>query len=235
MLKKKLQFACCLLLPAVAMWFSTTAFANMELSNVILHFEPGDPARQDVEISNAGETPLYIDIIPTVVLSPGEESEARSAITDPRAAGLLVTPNKLIVPPGATKVVRFVKLGPSTVERVYRVAAKPVIGDIDAERSGLKILIGYEILVIVYPDDTEPNLEVTRDGQHFSVRNTGNANVLLREGYQCLEPDLPFEDCTSLPGRRMYPGNEWSTELPYDLPVTYYQGVGTRNFVEVYP
>ena len=235
MLKKKLHFACCLLISVGCACATAPASANMQLSNVIIHFEAGDPARQDVEISNAGDTPLYIEIVPTEVLSPGEDIEERKSITDPREAGLLVTPNRLIVPPGATKAVRFVKLGPSTVERVYRVAAKPVVGEIEAEQSGLKILIGYEILVIVYPEETAPNLEVTRDGQQFRVRNTGNANVLLREGFQCEEPDLQVEDCTSLPGKRMYPGNEWSMELPHDLPVTYYQGVGTSNFVETYP
>jgi P pilus assembly chaperone PapD len=235
MLNKYLPLARFLLWAVATTCASTAALANMELSNVILHFEAGDPSRQDVEISNPGDTPLYVEIEPRMVLSPGEEGEERRRITDPRSAGLLVTPNKLIIPPGATKAVRFVKLGPSTAERVYRVAAKPVIGDIEAEQSGLKILIGYEILVIVYPDETTPNLEVSRDGQQFTVVNSGNANVLLREGYQCAEPGLPVEDCTPLPGKRMYPGNQWSVELPHDLPVTYYQGVGTRNFVEVYP
>jgi P pilus assembly chaperone PapD len=235
MLNKYLHFAGFMLWGVAAVCASTAAFANMELSNVILHFEAGDPSRQDVEVSNAGDTPLYIEIEPTVVLSPGEDGEERRLITDPRAAGLLVTPNKLIVPPGATKAVRFVKLGTSTTERVYRVAAKPVVGEIEAEQSGLKILIGYEVLVIVYPDETTPNLEVSREGHRLTVVNSGNANVLLREGYQCTEPGLPMEDCTPLPGKRMYPGNQWSVDLPHDLPVTYYQGVGTRNYVEVYP
>ena len=31
------------------------AHANMVLSNVILHFEPGEPTRQDVEIENTGD------------------------------------------------------------------------------------------------------------------------------------------------------------------------------------
>jgi P pilus assembly chaperone PapD len=214
---------------------SSMAGANMELSNVILHFEPGEPARQDVEITNPDDTPLYVQIEPMLVLSPGEVTEDRSLITDPRQAGLLVTPNKLIVPPGATKVIRLVKLGPSLSERIYRVVAKPVASGVEAKESGLKILIGYEILAIVYPNNPQPKLEVKRDGRILTVRNLGNTNVLFREGYQCTEPDQPLEKCTPLPGKRVYPGNEWILELPHDLPVTYYQSIGSRNLVEIYP
>ncbi len=214
----------------------TQAMGNMVLSNVIVHFEPGEPNRQDVEISNTGEEPMYVEIEPTMVLSPGTEQEDRSPITDPRKAGLLVTPNKLILPPGATKVIRLVKLGPSFEEKIYRIAARPVAGDLqDTQQSGVKVLVGYEILAIVYPNNPQPDLQASRLGNKLVVANHGNTNVLLREGYQCELPDQPREDCTPLPGKRMYPGNEWTLDLPEDLPVTYYQSVGTRNFVEQYP
>lgn len=209
--------------------------ANMELSNVIVHFEAGDASRQDVEVYNTGSEPLYVEITPSVVLSPGDEQEDRSPIVDPRQAGLLVTPNKLIVPPSSSKVVRLVKLGNTVHERVYRIAARPVVGGVDAQHSGLKILIGYEILAIVYPNNTKSNLEVSRQGRTLTVRNTGNANVLMREGYQCEAPGQDLEQCTPLPGKRVYPGNEWVQQLPHDMPVTYYQSVGTRNFIEQYP
>ncbi len=210
-------------------------YAAMELNNVIFHFEPGEPARQDVEVFNSGAEPLYVEIQPMVVLAPGEPNEDRSPIQDPRAAGLLVTPNKLIVPPGATKVVRLVNLGSTPEERVYRIAAKPVTGGIQAEQSGLKILIGYEVLAIVYPVNPRPQLEVSREGRKLRMRNTGNTNILLREGFQCAAPDQPMEDCAQLPGKRMYPGNAWELDLPLDSEVTYYESVGTRNFVETYP
>jgi P pilus assembly chaperone PapD len=211
------------------------AFAGMELNNVIFHFQPGEATRQDIEVYNSGDTPLYVEVQPTVVLSPGEDGEDRIPITDPREAGLLVTPNKLIVPAGASKSVRLVKLANSPNERVFRIAIKPVTAGVEAEQSGLKIMIGYEVLAIIYPNNPQPNLEVNRQGRQLHISNVGNSNVLLREGYQCQTPDQPREECAQIPGRRMYPGNEWRLELPLDLPVTYYQSTGMRNFVETYP
>ena len=209
--------------------------AEMVLSNVIVHFEPGDPGRKDVEISNHGEEPLYVEVEPHEVLAPGTDQEERARILDPREAGLLVTPNKLIVPPGATKVIRLVKMGISSKERVYRIAAKPVTGGVEATSSGLKIMVGYEILAIVYPSQPDAKLKIERDGRKLFVQNNGNTNVLLRQGFQCETSDTPQEECTPLPSRRVYPGNSWELDLPHDLPVKYYQSVGTRNMVAEYP
>ena len=230
-MQRKLSFLFFILLSLAGI----EAAANMELSNVIFHFEPGDPARQDVEVFNPGDKPLYVEIIPSEVVNPGTPEERREVIKNPRDAGLLVTPNKLIVPPGASKMVRLVKLGNSPKERVYRVSAKPVIGGLDADQSGVKVMIGYELLAIVYPVVPEADLLVERTGRVLTVSNHGNANVLMREGFQCQQPEQPKDQCTPLPGRRIYPGNQWELELPYDLPVTYYQSVGSRNYVETYP
>ena len=223
------------LLLVVLSTLSLSAYATMELSNVIFHFEPGEDARQDFEIFNPADEPLYVQIEPTQVLSPGETAEDRAPITDPRQAGLLVTPNKLIIPPGESKLVRMVKLANSPTEKVYRIGAKPIVSGLEAEQSGVKILIGYEVLAIVYPNNVKPELVVEREGRQMTVRNEGNTNVLMREGFQCVTPDTPKEDCTPVAGRRMYPGNVWEIELPEDLPVTFYHTIGNRSFAETYP
>ena len=212
-----------------------SASASMALSNAIVHFEAGKPSRQDVEITNTGTEPLYVQVEPRVVLNPGTDDEQREIITDPREHGLLVTPNRLVIAPGASRVLRLVKLASQlTEERIFRITARPVSGELEAESSGLKILIGYEVLVIFYPDEVEQKLEVKRIGKTLQVANNGNTNVLLQEGFQCQKPDLPLEECAPLPGKRIYPGMQWEVELPHDVPVRYYQSIGTRNFVKTY-
>lgn len=223
-----------ILLAAALILVTQVAQGAMQLSNVIVHFEPGEPARQDVEISNTGDEPMYVSIEPNMILAPGTQQEDRVPITDPRQAGLLVTPNKMIVPPGGTKVLRLVDLGGFPGERVYRIVVKPVAAGVESEQSGLKIMLGYEILAIVYPANPKSMLDVTREGRTLRLKNPGTTNVLLREGFQCERPNQPVEECDALPGKRLYPGNEWEINLPRDLPVTYYQSVGTQNFVEEY-
>ena len=210
--------------------------ANMVLSEAIVHFEPGNPLRRDIEVENPGDENLYVQIEPAIVLKPGTENERRESISDPREHGLLVTPNKLVVPPGGRKLVRLVSLQPlGDEERVYRVTFKPVSGELESEHIGIKILVGYEVLILMQPASPDPNLVVKREGQTISFSNEGNTNVLLREGKQCPKgADPESDDCKRLGGKRLYPGNSWSVNLPLNLPVDYQMSIGTKNLVKTY-
>ena len=223
----------------LALFGIAPAQANMVLSNAIVHFEEGSAARQDVEIRNAGKEPLYVQIEPHIVKNPGTEQEERVLIKNPREHGLLVTPSRMVLAPGTAKSMRLVKLDmPSDPEqnneRIYRISARPVVGDVTAEQNGLKVLIGYEVLAIVYPKSPNLDLVVERSGTTLTAHNKGNTNVLLQEGFQCDTPEQPLEECAPVRGRRMYPGLKWSVDLQRDLPVRFFQSVGTRNFVEIY-
>ena len=212
------------------------ASANMVLSEAIIHFEPGKPLRKDIEVSNPSSENLYVHIEPKIVLDPGTENESRESISDPRESGLLVTPNKIVVPPGGRKLVRLISLKPlGEKERVYRVTFKPVVGDLESEQIGIKILIGYEVLVLMQPASPEPNLVAQRTGKTMSFTNKGNTNVLLREGTQCPSNKTSNPDeCESLRGKRLYPGNQYKVDLPYNRPVEYQMSIGTKNLVEIY-
>ena len=212
--------------------------ANMVLSEAILHFEPGKPLRKDIEVENVGDETLYIQIDPQIVRNPGTNEESRDAYTDPRDAGLLVTPNKLVIPPKSRKLVRFVVLKPATdkEDNVYRVTFKPVSNpDIPKDgQIGVKVVIAYQVLVLVQPSNPEPKLVAKRNGNKLLFTNNGNTNVLLREGRQCPNKSSTEDECQHLPGQRLYAGNKWSIDLPTNKPVEYYLSIGTKNTVETY-
>jgi P pilus assembly chaperone PapD len=215
--------------------FNVGAAASMVLSNVIVHFEPGAPARQDIDIQNSGEEPLYVEIKPHQVFDAGSPNEHRELIRDPRSAGLLVTPNRLVIAPGARKRLRVVNLKPNdTSERVYRIAVTPVVGELNANQSGLKVLIGYEVLVLAQPQTPQPELFAQRIGQSLHFENRGNTNVLLREGHQCEQDAQPLDQCEPLASKRLYPGNRWQVALPYDRPAQFQLGIGTQHQTRVY-
>ncbi len=212
------------------------ASATMVVSNSIIHFGPDQPNREDVEIENPTSEPMYIKVAPSIVRNPGTDAEQREMITNPKEAGLLVSPNKLVIPPGGRKLVRFVNLRPqATEEMVYRVAITPVVNEVKANATGVKILIGYEVLVLTQPVNAQPELVAERAGNTLTFRNDGNTNVLLREGYQCPIETEDKEQCEPLSGKRIYPGNQWSVDLPLDRPAEYYLAVGRKNSVAVYP
>ncbi|MFK7793765.1 MAG: molecular chaperone [Gammaproteobacteria bacterium] len=209
--------------------------ADMILNKSIIYFEPGQPNREDLEIQNAGADPLYIQVTPKIVHNPGSDDQSREIFDNPKSAGLLVSPNKLIVPPNGRKLLRFVNLNPkSTEEKVYRVSVTPVIGDLSAKKSGVKILIGYEVLVIVHPVQGDFNLTYERTNNNLIISNQGNQNVLLRKGTQCPAGIDDENLCEHYPGKRLYPGNTWSLDLTKDQPVTYFLSRGKEHSVRVF-
>lgn len=212
----------------MAVLITATTHADMSLDRSILVFDAGSQPRQDVEITNSSTENLYLETEILLVSQPGTEQETREQVLDPDAIELLVTPARLIVPPGARRLLRVVHLGePPEVDRIYRVNVRPVVGPVAADATAVKVIVAYQLLIIVRPSNPQPELLWTRDGRRIEFSNRGNSNILLFNGVQC-----PTEggDCVELnTARRLYAGNEWILELPLDAPVEFTTGIGQRN------
>lgn len=209
-----------LLLLAVTAVFWQPAFADMYVDRSIVTFEPDGQPREDVKVSNTGDEVMYIQVEVLEVANPGMDTETRASASDPTAQKLIATPNKLVIPPGGQKLIRLVNLQKKNdVERVYRVNVTPIVPPLEEETSQLRIVVAYQILTIIQPDERESTLTVSRKGTSLTLSNTGNSNILLSEGNQC-DPAAPSV-CEDLPSRRLYAGNTWTFVLPFDAPVAY--------------
>jgi P pilus assembly chaperone PapD len=187
------------------------ASAQIVLSNLIVELLPGKDSKQDVEVWNTSTDRTYVAVEPAEVVNPGTPAEARRQDPNPEKLGILVSPGRMILEPGQRKLVRMAEIAsPGDRERVYRVTVKPAVGQISAEESGLKILLGYDVLVLVRPAQPRPNITFTRSGNTGTFRNDGNVSVELVEGRQC---DSSGKNCSELQGKRLYSGASWSTAL----------------------
>jgi P pilus assembly chaperone PapD len=195
------------------------AQAELVLSELIVELQPGKQAREDLEIWNNSPERAYVAIAPREIVNPSLPSQSERREADPEKLGILVSPSRMILEPGARKLVRLATLLPSADrERVYRVTVKPVIGGVDAKDTGLKILVGYDVLVLVRPGQPIANVTAVRDGRKLKFNNNGNVSVELMSGKQC---DSAHVHCTDLPAKRLYPGASWIVELGADGPAEY--------------
>lgn len=195
------------------------AAAEMVLSKVILDFHEAARTHDDIEVFNAGDERLFVVVEPSEILRPGSAEEERRPITDPEAAALFVSPKRLILEPGERRVVRVSLLGASPEhDRVYRLAIKPVVGAVTADVNALKVLIGYDALVIRRPAAFSGAIEGVRTGNRLVIRNGTNTAREFYDGRQC---DAAGENCVQLPAKRLYAGAEWHVQLPYDAPVSF--------------
>jgi len=91
--------------------------------------------------------------------SPKAPPRQEATVLDPRQSGILISPTKLVLPPGGTRLVRVRLIQPpGDVERRYVVRVAPVDGELIAAggaskdvRAGVRVIIAYGVVVIVAP------------------------------------------------------------------------------------
>ena len=169
------------------------ARAQLVVDRLIVDFERGAPVRQDVLLRNESKDKYYITVTPTEVTNPGDDNSTKISKTNPEELGLLVTPNRTILEPGASRSIRVVSLnGPLNRDRIYRVLIAPQVGELkpDAAPNGekaaaIKILTAYEALVIVRPQISNADLVAKRTVDGITLSNSGNTNILIYDGTAC--------------------------------------------------
>lgn len=207
--------------------FHSAVFAvAVSVSPLIVDFLPGLLPRKDITVENLSKTtPAYVSVDISLVTNPGEKFQKRKKIYDPEKLGLLATPNKIVVPPGASRIFRLMVLGNhQEKERVYVVRVVPANShvitqkiDINAEaKMGVGFNVGYGMRVTVRPTNMKPDLIMHRYGKQLVFENRGNTNVLIGGGEQCVG-NAP---CFEFHSHRVYPGNVFKQPLKYDAPVT---------------
>ena len=214
-----------LALAAAALAFGSLAQAEMVLSQVIVDLTPDKPPRDDIEVWNDGPERIYVAADPFEIVHPGTPGEQRvPAATDPEQAGLLVAPQRLVLEPGERRVIRVALVGARPAsDRVYRVAIKPVAGPVSANETALKLLVGYDALVLVRPAEFTGDVTGERHGKTLTLTNAGNTAQELFAGRQC---DPSGTACSDLPAKRLYSGAVWQQTLPFDTPVNYKAQIG---------
>lgn len=218
------KLACIGLAVTAALSLVSLAHAEMVLSQVIVDLLPGEAPRGDIEVFNDGAERMYVSAEPFEILAPGTAQEQRVAAADPERSGLLVSPQKLVLAPGERRTIRVAAVGDRPAsDRVYRVAIKPVAGPISADRTALKVFVGYDALVLVRPAQLSGDVIGERQNRTLKLSNAGNTAQELFDGKQC---DAAGKDCRSLPSKRLYPGVVWQQSLPFDTPVSYKTAIG---------
>lgn len=197
----------------------TPAKADLVLSQLIVDLQPGKHAREDIEVWNNSPDRTFVGIEPREIVGAGLSSSGIRVDPDPEKLGLLVTPARMILEPGQRRLIRVGTLSQDTDhEHVYRITVKPVVGAIQSSDSGLKIMVGYDVLVLVRPAVPEVKVTGLRSGRLLTFTNSGNVSVEIIDGRQC---DEAGKQCVDLPGKRLYVGAKWSLHLPSDTPAQY--------------
>jgi len=172
---------------------------------------------QDIQVQNAesgkGDT-AYVSISIYRVNHPGMPDQSFTKLDDnPYKIGLIVTPNKMVIPSGQMRIARVLYIGkPVDADVLYEVKFTPVSGNLVAIgqdktniAAGVELVIAYGVGILVRPVDLNPNVTAVRDGKKVTLSNTGNTTVSIGH----CTPDKYFFV-------RLYPGNVKHVTLKTD-------------------
>ncbi len=191
---------------------SVPALATIVVSQMIIELKPGSSPATDIEIVNDSPDRSFVVVEPREIMREGSKDDKPFTSPNPDRLGLLVSPNRLVLEPHQRRTLRIAAIHPaSDRERVYRVTVKPVTGEVSGAETGLKLLVGYDLLVLVRPAIVRSALKARREGQKLVITNQGNSSVELSEGKQC---DQDRKSCLPLPSKRLYAGVSWEQPLP---------------------
>lgn len=198
----------------LTLFFSTQIYADIVLSEVILDFKDKQTIRKDVTVENVGSEKKYIAVETAVITNPGLDPVVRKKVKNPLEANLVVTPNKLILAPKQKRNLRFIiKSKPATSDEIYRVRVVPKLGKVslkgkgkkDNKKTGVKVVVGYDVLVMNRPTVPKTSYQIKRIGNKLTITNNGNTNFLIRSITQCDDEERK-KGCEKSSGFRMYAG-----------------------------
>lgn len=211
---------------ALALALAPPVHAEIVLSQVIVDLQPDKAEYQDIEIWNASTQLVFVQVEPSEILQPGQADEQRERITDPERGGLLVSPQRLVLEADERRIIRFAAIAPrSARERIYRVAVRPVAAPDAIESTGLKVLLGYDVLVLFRPERLTGDINAVRHSDRIEFTNDSNYAQEIYDARQC---NPKGEACVALPATRLYPGASWSMPLTYQTPVELMISAGTN-------
>jgi len=205
------------MLLSLLLLMSSHAIAAITVNKTMMYFNAGESNKQDVIVYNRGTQPAYVKTEIFEVFNAGTPQEQRKKATDLGNLKLLISPNKMMIPAKGRSNIRFSYLGDHQKERVFRINVTPVVGKIKSDKGmAIKVLVAYQILMIVAPDNARATISHTRQGNSLLFKNNGNNNVLLSHAKLCLTEKTPSEQCKEIKqSKRLYAGNQWKVKVPH--------------------
>ena len=187
------------------------ASAQLRVDRVVEILDLESRGRADFEFSNPSDGTMYLSTRVFEVPEPHLSMEMVE-FTDPRAAPLLASPREFVLGPEDSRLVRvFTTAPPGEVDRVYRVRVEPRADEIEPEASGVRVVLGYELLVIQPAAERRMDIDVQRSDTQLVITNNGNSFAYFDQIHVCQDAD----PCANLGAHRVYAGERLELELPH--------------------
>lgn len=173
-----------------------------------------------IQLHSKSDKVQYIKVSVTRIQRPGTPDEHESPLSPADSQGIVVSPQRTVLAPGASRTVRIIAQAIPTEETVYRVYFEPVAApDLEDETfsdQGVQPRIGVNLiwgaLVRLLPDERRTSISLQQNGG--ALRNDGTLRVGVLQVGRCAdtkgEKDCVWNDVN----RSLYPGSTLPVSPP---------------------
>ena len=185
----------------------------------------------DISVYNPGKNKAYVKTLLFRIYHPGSKAHKIIKLNydSPLKFGVLISPSKLEVGPGATSRIRVLSVvPPGKVDKVYQVEVVPVEGQWYPVKGGhnkkfhgmVDLITGYLVTVILRAAHPMPHITLTRHGKQLIIKNDGNTYVRIY-GAQFCSSSAKCQPADGLRNYTLFAGNTHTVMLSKALPVRY--------------
>lgn len=208
------------LLAVLMLLIVPAARGNVTVLPMIVDLLGAENAVGQFRVASQSDAVQYLEITVKKVIDPATPEEHEVAVDPIDESGLMASPRRIVLPSGASRVVRLVQLTPPAAEAVYRVYVSPVSAPYEASlesgerekgvHSKLELSVSWGVLVYAKPVKQVPSIAL--DAQRMHLLNDGNVRVRMRRIGRC-EKNLPDVCRWKKIERNVFPGQLIS--IPY--------------------
>ncbi len=195
-----------IMLTMLMLFLTPMANAQLKIQESVIEMRSSDAYRV-LEFENTGKTSVFITLDLQQVVSPATSRFGEETTVPVKRHVMHITPSLLEIPAHQTAhavVNRHIK--PIKNEEVYRLLVKPV-----RSADSASIFLNYDLLFLVRPEKSNPNIALHRTPSGMSLVNTGNSNALMRQMQLC---DRSIDVCAPLSTQRLYANERWTVPVP---------------------
>jgi|GEM_PF-3385104 len=168
------------------------AQANVSVQDMVLTF-PSKGQRLVQQLRNTGEAPAFVKVDVLEILDPHTPNEREKALEISQVPDLVATPQRVVIPPKATRGVGLYLKKRWDKDRFFRVRFTPVrptkeegfVQGSNKVQTGASVGIAWGTLVVVPRANPSYQTELTQDGNIITLNNAGNSFVEIKNPKVC--------------------------------------------------